>query len=167
MIPSSEIRVVEHSTHRLVLLDPPFYLAGIVTLLVSLLGIVAFLIFRHVLKLSAMDRMTLLSAIPFLLVGVAFLTSKTYITLDYDQDKVLIERQNVGITRAKIELPFSEINSASVIAGSGRQKGSYSLVLVLESGETIPLGNYSNQPGHYAIESTINDFLASQRKKGQ
>jgi uncharacterized membrane protein len=165
MFPSSEIRIVEQSSHRLVIIDPPYFAAGIAMILISLLGIAGVIFLRHGHKFGWTGWAAVFSAVPFLLIGLLFLISQTFITFDYAKDSVVIERRTLGITRAKSELALTEVAAASVIAGTGRQKGTGSLVLILNSGDNVPLGNYSSQAGHVTVARAIDAFLESHRKR--
>lgn len=164
MFPSSEIRVVQQSSDRLIVMDPPYFAAGITMILLSLLGVAIVFVLRHSHSFSARDWVASLTAVPFLLIGLCLWTARTTIVFDSEQGAVMIERRIFSIRRARSELDLTSVAGASVVAGRGRQTGTHLLALSFKSGTTQFLTNYSSQNGHYSVAEAINTFLAVHRK---
>jgi len=93
------------------------------------------------------------------------LTSSAKITFDSSADRIWIVREIFWIARTQQGPALHEVREVVVISGTGSRKHLHHLSMVLESGETVSLGNYTSQSGHYAVAEIINDFLAERQKK--
>ncbi len=163
MLPPSAIRVIENSSTRLVILDPPYYsLAFNFLLLCAVSGIGFFILTRT--KIYAMMRIrwfipTLI--IFFALIAVGLLLSRSYITFSKDAGKMSVRRLVVGIPRGRVEVPLDQIKYATVENFMGARV----VTVVLKSGGTIRLGNFTDQGGQFGAVDAINDFLGQPRGK--
>jgi hypothetical protein len=163
VFPSTEIRVLERSSDRLVILDPPFYTTGMLFLACAVVVLAITFTFRGHPRRNAAIWATAAAALPCAVVGLVMLTSQTTVTFDGPTNRILIARRLFWFTRLRSGLDLSDVNSAVVIDGVGRQKGLHYLCLLLRSGDAISLGNYTSQSGHYAAADAINDFLKTWR----
>jgi hypothetical protein len=163
-LPSSEIRVIEQSSQRLVVLDPPAYFAGLLVVAISLFGFALFIALRHRHSSGTASLMTMLSTTPILFMGLALLTSKTVISADVESARVTVQHRVFGLVRGSSDFELSDVDSVEVFEGTGKQTGLRSLSLILVSGDAFPVGNYSSQGGHNAVARAMNSFIAEHRK---
>jgi hypothetical protein len=158
MFPSSAIRVIQGSDSKLTIIEPPFYAAGIAAVLLVLVGAgVVYALARATRGGPEINRIIVISAIPFLCVAVAFLTAQRVIVLDSAQQKVTLTRSLVGFHWEALNLSLTQVQGAKVVSGMGTHR----LALLLQSGKQVALGNYTSVAGYYEAAQVINDFLKS------
>jgi hypothetical protein len=167
VFPSSDIRILDRTGDRLVVLDAPFFMAGVLILSVVALGVALPFAFRGYARWNVLFGATLASAFPIAVLGLVMLTSLARITFDASTDHIWIVREIFWIARTQAGPPLHEVSSVTVVTGTGSRKHLHCLCLVLESGQTVSLGSYTSQSGHYAVAEAINDFLAQRRKRLQ
>ena len=165
MFPSSEIRILERSSDRLVVLDPPFAAAGLVILIIVAVGLSLPFAFRSYPRWNVLFGATLASALPIAVFGLAMLTSSATITFDSNANQVVIRRNLLGISWTTFGPPLNEIIEAEVTEGAGSKRNLHSLCLIVRSGENIRLGNYTSQKGHRDAAKAINNFLAARSRR--
>ena len=157
MFPSSAIQIVEQTQSRLVILDPPDYVLGSVILCFGLAGLVAVgLFFLFSRNINA--PLALLASIPllaFLCLGLYLLTGRTRVILSRNDGLLTLENQHFGLSPKQQSMPLDQIRRGVVETIRFNRR----VVLVLRSGETVPLGDASNRDGYYAAADAINDFL--------
>jgi hypothetical protein len=159
MFPFSPVQVVEQTPSRLVVVDPPYYLAGICLTAASLL-LAAFL-WMQVDDADPQGRIgwpALVMAAPFLLIGLLLLTNVTTATLSRASNTLRIDRSYLGMVLRRREFPLSEVRCASV----GTDQQTRRLAFVLVSGEEVWLGSFTDRKGYYAAADAINAFLGGQ-----
>jgi hypothetical protein len=152
MFSSSAIHVIEQTGDRLVVTDPPYYTLGWCLVGLALVT----LVFRYFVSASSTHLWPgFLLAVPFLLAGVGLLTSDTTFTFSRSAGTVVIDKRTFGIVRPVREVPLRNIQSARVETGRNSRR----LVLVLESGGTIPMGTLTSQQGQFQAANAINRIL--------
>ncbi len=165
MFPSSAIRIRDRTGDRLVVLDAPFFTAGVLILSVVALGMALPFAFRSYARWNVLFGATLASAVPIAVLGLVMLTSLAEITFDSTADRIWILREIFWIARTQTGPDLHDVSKVIVVTGTGSRKHLHYLCLVLESGRTVNLGSYTSQSGHYAVAEAINDFLAQHRRK--
>ncbi|MGO9086261.1 MAG: hypothetical protein ACLP6G_13100 [Terriglobales bacterium] len=156
MFPSSAVRVIQDSNSRLTIVQPPFFAAGIAVLLLVLVGAgVVYGMARATRAGSEVKWILLTSTIPFLCIAVAFLTARRVVVFDAVSQNVTLTRYLVGLRWKAMEVPLTQVSSATVVSGMGTHR----LALTLNSGRSLSLGNYTSQAGYYEAANAINDFL--------
>jgi hypothetical protein len=159
MLPSSAIRVIENGSSRLVILDPPYYSFAAQMLLMSALATLAFLALTRTEIYKEMRYKWWVPMIisGFIVLAMAMLASRAYITLSRESGRMTIRRWICGIPQARIEFPLDTIRYATVENFSGARV----VTVVLKSGEAVQLGNFTDQGGQFGAVDAINDFLGS------
>lgn len=163
VLPSSDIRILERSADRLVVLDPPFFAAGLFVLGFAAVVLAVPFAFRSYPRWSALFWATVAATVPIATMGLVLLTSMTTITFNSGTGMVSISRELFWIHRMRTGPTLNEISRAMVVDGQGRRIGLHYLRLVLKSGETVNLGGYSSQEGHQMVADAINGFLGNRR----
>ena len=157
MFPSSAIYVAEHSSSKLVIVDPPAYVIGGVAVLG---GLCAAIVFGRWITLTrgklAISPLVLLVVCSFWLAGFGLLSSRTVVTLARDSGRLRIERHVFGMKLPATEMPLSELRYAEVQIGNRRTKRA---ALVFRNGSKIGLGSFTNLGGQEQTVAGINAFL--------
>jgi len=156
MYPFNPIQVIESTPTRLVLVDPPFYLAGgaftLIALAVAATGL-----------WTDYDRMpperigwpALVLAVPFALIAAALMAGSTKLTLSRDNMRFQLTRTYFGIYRKETVLPLEELQSASVVSTEGTRQ----LQLHLRNGRTMTMGAFTDRKGYVDSAMAIDAFL--------
>jgi hypothetical protein len=160
MFPSSAIRVIESSSSKLVILDPPYYSFAAQLLVMSALATLVFLVLT---RTQIYQEMRYKWWIPFIIscfvvLALGMLASRAYITLSRETGKMTVQRWICGIPQRRTEFPLDAIRYVSVENFSGARV----VTVVLKSGEAFQLGNFTDQGGQFGAVDAINDFLGRQ-----
>jgi hypothetical protein len=161
MFPFSPIQIVEQTSKRLVIEDPPYYLAGGVCLAVGL--ILASLRRLRIGEGDTPEQMgwvALLLAAPFVVAGLLLLTGSTTATLSRETGRLTIRKRYLGMVMKTREALLAEVQGVAV----GTDQQSRSLSFVLHSGEEISLGSFTDRKGYYAAAEAANRFLQESRR---
>lgn len=157
MLPSSAIQIIERTSSRLVVVDPPYYLIGIgllATWAVSLPVVLAIGLKYEVTR--KVMPWWLLGSLPFIVGGLMLCTGKTVLTFSRETGRVSIVRSYLGFSLRPQEIPLDQAAKAVVeTARAGR-----SLVLLTRSGQPIALTSVTDREGYYEAANAINSFLA-------
>jgi len=97
----------------------------------------------------------------FVVVALSLLFSKSYITFSKETGKMLVQRWSAGIPRGTVEVPLDQIKYVTVENFSGAR----TMTVVLTNGDTVRLGNFTDQGGEFGAVDTINGFLGRSRIK--
>jgi len=150
----SPIRVVEQSSNRLVIVDPPYYLLGGI-FLIAAIGLSFWGVFAKKSGNPAWDWRVSVLAIPFALVGLVQLTGLTVVVFSRETGKMVLDRRYAGITVHHEEIAIERI----VGSGVASNENNHSLFVELNSGETRALTGNSDRIGHNAAAAAIERFL--------
>jgi hypothetical protein len=161
MFPSSEIQILERSNDQLLMVDPPFFSAGVLIITLALIGILVPVLVRRAHREDGNPWTILIAAVPFLVIAIALATSRTTVVFNRHTNSVDIQHHTFGITRSQSSFKLDQISAAGVMEGEGKKKGTRLLYLLLRNGKQIPLSSYSSQQGHAAVAEGINEFLRS------
>jgi hypothetical protein len=157
MLPSSSIAVVGQSADRLEILDPPRYTTAVLAIVLAVVYVLVLLFFQKRRGLeSPFPWEHLVAPLVIFLIGTGLLTSFTRITFSRSLGNATIKRRYFGIALAAQYVSLGSVRSATV---ETRRGYSQRIVLVLRSGEPMPLGRFTGQAGHYDAANAINDFL--------
>lgn len=159
MIPSSTIAVVGQSADRLEILDPPRYATAVFAVSLAAAYVLVLLFFQRRRGPEipfSWAHMIVPTAVA--LIGFGLFTSRTTITLSRSRGNMTVSRQYFGISSMPQSVSLGSIRSATVETRKGYSRR---IVLVMRSGEPIPLGRFTGQAGHYDIANAINDFLGN------
>jgi hypothetical protein len=157
MFPSSAIQVVEQTHSRLVILEPPEYLAGTIVLCFGLAGTAAagaWLAFSRNVR-APLALASCVATLPFVFLGWYLLTSQTSVIFSRDEGVLKIENRSFGRLRDQQSISLSEIRRAVVETVRYNRR----VILILRSGQVFPLGDASNGEGYYAAADAVNEFL--------
>jgi hypothetical protein len=157
MFPSSALQVIEQTSSRVVIWDPPSY-ARAAFVVIAALGAPLFLLLLAKPVSKARIKAALLGllfALPFLLTGIFLLTSDMRIVMSRDSRKMMVEHRRFGF-RSRNEIPLNDIAYAKVETADQQARA---LVVILRSGQVISLTQQTDQEGHYAAAMAINNFL--------
>ena len=154
--PFSPIHVVEQTSTRLVIEDPPFYLAGGICLAVGLiLGSLWGVKIGEGDSPQQMGWLAPVLATPFVLAGLLLVTASTTATLSRETSRLTVERRYLGLVWKKREAPLSEVEGAAV----GTDQQTRRLSFVLRNKEEIGMGVFTDRKGYYAAAEAANRFL--------
>jgi hypothetical protein len=160
IFPSNAIRVIESSSSRLVILDPPYYGFGVWLFFLAAvtLGVAVLVAHGAGLRFAAIPLVFALFLAAFGLFG---LTGKTTYTLSRGDGLLHIQKYSWGIKRRETRLRLADIRRVTVETW----QYSHILTVILNSGESFNLGNGSNRQGYYGAADAINDFLGVPRQQ--
>jgi len=163
MLPSSAIRVIENTSSRLVILNPPYYSLGFNFLLLCTVSALGFFLLTRTKIYTMMKFRWIIPSIicVFVVVALSLLFSKSYITFSKETGKMLVQRWSAGIPRGTVEVPLDQIKYVTVENFSGAR----TMTVVLTNGDTVRLGNFTDQGGEFGAVDTINGFLGRSRIK--
>ncbi|HEV2401146.1 MAG TPA: hypothetical protein VGS27_29705 [Candidatus Sulfotelmatobacter sp.] len=153
MFPTSAIQVLTKTSEQVEILDPPRYSAGAVVLLAG--AIMLWFGLRSRGNGEAHWPYFVLG-VPAVLLGLILFTGRDSISLSRITGTLTIQRSYVGVTFNPVSIPLSNVRNAVVESNGSDQ---HKIVLVLRSGNSVSIGKFSGQAGHYAAASAINDFL--------
>jgi hypothetical protein len=154
MFSSSALRVVESTSSRLVIVDPPNYLLGAILLIVGIL-IGGFLL---KFKGQANLRLMLIVLVPLFIGAIGFVTSSTVVELSKASNNLTISRRRFGFTQSASVTPFSSLRFATVETSRGARR----LALITNSGGVLHPSGAAARGGEYEAANAINDFLGVQ-----
>lgn len=136
---------------------PAFYAAAIFSLAIAaVMMLVTWLAAGRDLGRQGM-LILLASDLPFLLVSAGLATTGAGAVLDHRTGMLEVRSRVFGFPSGQATVPLSSVEEASIQTG----KQTHRLVFRLKNGSRIPLGFFTNQPGHVAAARAINDFLQS------
>ncbi len=155
---TGSIQILENSPSRLQVVDPPYYFAGAMFVLVAL-GICAMSLIRDdsTTPPSRVGWPAFLIAVPFLVVAAAMLGSQTAITLDRSSNLLDIQIRKFFLPTQHRAEPLAHLRRAEVASYEGTQ----TLILLFASGSKLPLGSYTDRGGYPAAAEAINNFLSA------
>ena len=156
MFPSSALHVVENSSSRLVVVNPPSYGIGSLFLIIGLLILYATLSAPKVLAWPRRLILVAIFALPFLLVALAQLGSGSTLVLDRDSNTATVRTRVMAYPLHTTVLSLADVRQAIVEAGRGTRR----LSLQTRNGSIVPLGlGHSTQAGQFEMAAAINQFL--------
>lgn len=160
MIPSSAIRVVESSSSKLVIFDPPYYAFAVQLFIMCAISAVGYFIFTRTQLYQEMRYKWFPLAIigGFVLLALGMASSRAYITLSRETGKMTIRRWICGIPRGQSEIDLAKIRRASV----ENSQGARVITVVLTDGSAIQLGSFTDQGGQFGAADAINHFIGYQ-----
>jgi hypothetical protein len=152
----SAIQVVERTSLRLVILDPPYALAGVVVIVAA----IAIAVGLWFVKLEGdpsgrIGWAALIFAAPFALIGWLLLTNETIATLSRETNTFTIEKRYFGMFSRTRQYPLAQLEGA--VVGSDQNTAGLSFSLV--SGEAISLGSFTDRKGYANAANAVNEFL--------
>lgn len=151
MFPSSAIRVLEATSSKLVILDPPNYLLGGI-LVGAGVALAIWLLRGH-----SNARLLLIVLVPIFISGISALTSKTELEFSRDAGTLAIRSLRFGFYHGERLLPLASLRYATVEASRGARR----LTLVMTSGSVLYPTGASAREGDYAAANAINDFIGT------
>ncbi len=157
MFPFSPIQIIERTPARLVVVDPPYSLAGMVIVVVALAIAGLYWLKSESDPEGRVGWPALLVAIPFFFMGLLLLTNKTVAILSRATNTLTVQHYYLGRPWRERVIPLSELGGADV-ASDQQTRG---LALVLKSGESIWMGSFTDRKGYYAAADAINAFLGN------
>jgi hypothetical protein len=159
MIHSSAIEILENTPARLVVYDPPYDIFGwlFIGFGVLLIVIVSFVVLK---RSNTTARWSFLGAVPFILIGIAALSTDSFITLSYESGLVSLQKRLFRCPMSPQTFPLDSVVSAFV----KYNKNTSQIVLLLKSGEEFRLTSGTDRDGYFAATEAINAFLSSRKK---
>jgi hypothetical protein len=156
MYPFSPIRIVEKTPSRLVIVDPPFYLAGGMFALVSV-GMAALSLWKDsdVTPVEQIGWPALILALPFLVITAALLGGSTRLVLSRETRLFAMDKRYFWFFAKRMVMPLDELRSASVVNSDWTRQ----LQLQLSSGAVVTTGSLSDRRGYTDAANAINEFL--------
>jgi hypothetical protein len=157
--PFSPIQVVEHTSDRLVVVDPPNMLMGLGALFAA--ALMSFFVLKYGKPDNPNEpaRWGLVLGVfagPIVLLALVLLTARTTATFSRPEGTFTLQKTWLGVPVSTRRLPLKAVKSASVTEYAETRR----LMFVTESGEALPLGLSSDRKGHYEAAEAINMFLA-------
>lgn len=157
MFPASAIRAFEQSGTKLVVVCPPFYGAAAFSFVLAVVMFAATW-FAAGRDLGRTGTLVLLASnVPFLLISAGLATTGAAAIVDSRAGLVHVRTRIFGIPTQQVSLPLSSVAAAAVQTG----RRTHRLVFQVRDGAPVPLGFFTNQPGHYDAADAINRFLRS------
>jgi len=160
MFPSSAVRVIESSSSKLVIFDPPYYTFAIQLFIMCAISAVGYFVFTRTQIYQEMRYKWWLPLLigAFAALALGMISSRSYITLSRDTGKMTIRRWVCGIPMRESEISLSRVRRAAVENFSGARI----ITVVLTDGTAIQLGNFTDQGGQFGAVDAINQFIGSQ-----
>lgn len=153
MFASSAIQITHQAPGSLQIAIPPYYSTA---LWLVVLGLFMAGLSMVGTKRAGAYKFALAVLLPFVLAAIGVLTSHSAMVLSRDTGQMVIDRWFCGVHMATREISLSSIRSVNMET----DRGSRSLVLILQSGGVVRLSSFTPRPGQYAVQNAIQDFLA-------
>jgi len=156
MLPSSALRVVHQAPSRLVIVDPPNYVLGVIFGIVAVLIVaLAIFLFRYHDARRIGAYLAIGLSLLFLLIAAWSSTGETTSTFSRDTGMLEIQSTSLGSADPAKQIPLSKIKRANVETTVSNRR----LVLILDAAEPVTLVEASSREGYYQAADAINDFL--------
>lgn len=156
MLPSSALRVVDQSPSKLVIVDPPNYLVGLLLGFAAVLMLaVAIFLFRYHDARRIGAYLGIVLSLLFLFIAAWSGTGETTVTLSRDSGVLEVQPTSLGSPDQATQIPLSKIKRANVEALTSTRR----LVLILDASEPVTLVDASGRDGYYQAADAINNFL--------
>lgn len=98
----------------------------------------------------------LASNLPFFLVSGVLATTNAWAVLDSQADVLEVSSRVAAIPYQRSRVPLSDVVRAVVETS----KGSRRVAFKLKNGSNVPVGFFTNQPGHNVAAAAIDRFLS-------
>jgi hypothetical protein len=152
----SDIRIAEQTVERLVVVDPPNYLGGIVMLAFTLVLLSAVFPSTDQTDGGGISWIALGLGVFCLIITVALLTGRTEMSFSRQTGVMKLTGTYAWIPVRTAETAVDQVRHAEV---ETRRDGR-SLIVVTHSGNVIRLGAFSRRGGYHEAANAINDFVA-------
>ncbi len=161
---TGSIQILEQTSERLTVVDPPYYFAGGMFFLVALVGCgFSLIVDRSTEPPTRVGWPAFVVALPFAVIALALLGSQTTVTLDRPGQTMDLTKRRflvLGTTRRE---KLTQLRRAVV----GEFEGTRTLILEFASGETYPLGSFTDRGGYDAAAGAINRFVGMANLEGR
>jgi len=157
MLSSSALRILENTPARLVAYDPPYQAFGWLFLFFGccLAMLMVFVMIKtHPGKILFIGY---LPALIFGVIGLGALLNDSTITLSRQSRSLVIENRFYGMRSSRAPIALTDIQSAAVRSVKNLNR----VVVILKSGEEIPLTSATDRDGYGILAQDINRFLAN------
>lgn len=156
MVLDSQIRVTQQSPQELLAFDPPYHLFGASFIFfgVFVLAVVQLVRFRTRSWQRSYASAYVVSVL-FSLIGAGALTGSSTIFLSLQTGQLTVSKSVFGISFPGDPTRLSAIKEAKVDSMKNLRR----VVLIMTSGEIVPLTSATDRGGYYELADAINDFL--------